>query len=117
MEVVEELFAAAVVTASDGSTEGACTWVAAEIGFREEDEMNTLLASGVGGFSEGSEGGGRGGEGAGLSDGEFEDLGHDCLLVEVVGRTAGKASWKIDIIEIFLHVLDTTVRPWNAGCR
>ena len=87
MEVVKELFSADVVTAADGSAKSACAWVAAEVGFGKEDEMDTLLGGGTGRFGKGGDSGGGGEEGMGLGNGEFENLGHGCLTTGMVDRT------------------------------
>ena len=48
MEVLEELLAAVVGAGTDARTKGAGAWVAAEVGFREEEEVDLGAGGGVG---------------------------------------------------------------------
>lgn len=73
---MQVLVAADVGSGANHAAEGAGQWVAAEVGFGEEEEVDSEGGGVVGGGGEGGEGGGGGGEGAGLGNGEGEGLGH-----------------------------------------
>ena len=81
MEVLEELLAASFIAGADSGAEGACARVATQIGFREEEQLDSLTGSFVRSLGEGGEGGGCGWKGAGLGDGNGELLRHtlSCL--------------------------------------
>lgn len=65
---MQELLAAVGAARSDAGAEAACAWVAAQIGFWEEEERDIAGGGVVGGGCEGGEGGGWGGQGVGLGD-------------------------------------------------
>lgn len=58
-EILEELITATRVTATDRRTEGAGAWVAAQVGFWEEKEVDATAGGDGGGSFEGGEGFGR----------------------------------------------------------
>lgn len=76
LEILEELITATRVAATDRRTEGAGTWVAAQVGFREEKKVDAATGSDGGGSFEGGEGFGRCIVGAGLRD-RYREGGHD----------------------------------------